>query len=217
MTNRNAVEAMNFKPVAGGLCIFRAPKPWLFGKATNYLADEAQKAEILAVMTRNVSAWRRATVVGALIVGCLLWAVAVSLFMWAVSSHEEPTAGELAIMSILIPGPVLAAIYLVLALSVQATLAKLAPLIAHLRPTNEQITRADLRRGMMKSMSLRAILLINLLFGASALIWAIVLGMRIASHKLVAAPSALVLFNLVMSLVVIGVYSKMALCKAREA
>jgi hypothetical protein len=216
MDNRDAIEAMSFKPAAGGLFVFRAPRPWLFGKKSNYLADEAQKAEILTAMTRNVSAGRRAAVTGALVLGCVLWAIAVSLLMWAISSHEEPTASELVIMSIMIVGPVIAALYLGLVLSVKATLAKVAPLIARLQPTDEQIIRADLRCGMMKSTSLRAMLLINLLFGASALIWALVLGMRLASHKLVAAPTALVLFNLVMSLVVIGIYSRMALRKASE-
>jgi MFS family permease len=216
MDNRDAIEAMSFKATAGGLFVFRAPKPWLFGKTSNYLADEAQKAEILTAMTRNVSAGRRAVVIGALLLGCVLWAIAVSLLMWAISSHEEPTARELVIMSLLIAGPVIAALYLGLALSVKATLAKIAPLIARLQPTDEQITRADLRRGIMKSTSLRAMVLINLLFGASALIWALVLGMRMANHRLVAAPTALVLFDLVMSLVVIGIYSTMALRKASE-
>jgi hypothetical protein len=215
-SGRDAIEATSFKPAAGGGFVFRAPKPWLFGEAHNYLVDEAQKAEILTAMAPNVSALRRTAMLVALVLGPVLWAIAVATLMWAGSPHEEPTAGEMGTMIILIVVPVFAALYLVVATSAQATLAKLAPLIARLRPTEEQITAADLRRGIMKSMSLRAILSINAMFGASALIWAFALGMRVAQHHLFAASTVQILFNLSMSLVVIAIYSAMALRKAQE-
>src|ERR1700691_5658264 len=57
-SSRDTVEAIIFKPAAGGGFVFQAPKPWLFGEARNYLVNEAQKAEILTVMAPNAPAWR---------------------------------------------------------------------------------------------------------------------------------------------------------------
>ena len=120
------------------------------------------------------------------------------------------------VMVILIAGPIFLALFLAIAWSTQARLAKLAPVIAQLAPTQQQITKADQRRGMARSMSSRAILLVILLFGASALISAFALGMRMMQHTLFTASSVPIVFNVVMPLVVIAIYSAMALRKAGE-
>jgi len=53
-------------------------------------------------------------------------------------------------------GPLLGALFLTVAWSAQVKLAKLAPLIGALQSTDERITQADVRRGMVRSMSTRA-------------------------------------------------------------
>jgi hypothetical protein len=215
--SRATIEAVLFKPAAGGGFVFQAPKPWLFGEAHNYLVNEAQKAEILTIMTPNVPVWRRAAIIGAFVLGPVLWALAIATLMWAVSDHDEPTGGEVMVMVILIAGPILLAMFLAIAWSVQVQRAKLAPLIAQLAPTEQQITKADQRRGMAQSMSFRSILVVVLLLGASALISAFALGMRMMQHTLFTASTVLIVVNLAVPLVVIAFYSGMALRKAEQA
>ena len=76
--SRATIEAVLFKPAAGGDFVFQAPKPWLFGEAHNYLVNEAQKAEILTIMAPNVPVWRRAAIIGAFVLGPVLWALAIA-------------------------------------------------------------------------------------------------------------------------------------------
>jgi hypothetical protein len=54
---RNIVEATRFKAVPGGY-VFRMPNPWLFGKPDHYLVSEAQKTELLAILTPRRPALR---------------------------------------------------------------------------------------------------------------------------------------------------------------
>jgi hypothetical protein len=146
----------------------------------------------------------------------VLWALAIATLMWAVSDHDEPTVGEAVAMIILVAVPILLALFLTFAWSAQALLAKLAPLIARLRPSEEQITAADLRRGMTRSISFRAMLTIVVLGGLGALMSAFALGMRTAQHTLFSGSTVLIVVNLALPLVLIATYSAMALRKAEQ-
>lgn len=213
---RNAIEASHFKPAAAGF-VFQAPKPWVFGDARHYLVSEAQKADILAIMASpSPPAWKRAAVIGAMILGPVLWVLAVSTLMWAVTDHDEPTAGDAVIMAVFGAGPVLLALFLAAAWSAQAQLARLGPMLARLPPTDERISTGDRRRDMARSVSFRAMLAIILLCGASALVSAFALGMLLAQHTLFSAQSILLVLNLVIPLGVIALYAAMALRKAED-
>ena len=48
-------EAIMFKKVPEGY-LFRAPNPWLFGRARFYLVNDAQKAQLLAIVTARSQA-----------------------------------------------------------------------------------------------------------------------------------------------------------------
>jgi hypothetical protein len=150
-SSRDTIEAVCFKPAAGGGFVFQAPKPWLFGEAHHYLVNEAQKAEILTIIAPNVPAWRRRAIFGAFIVTPLLWAIAIATLMWAVMDHDELTGRDKVVMAILILVPLLLAAFVAIVRTEQGKLARLAPLIARLPPTEEQITAADKRRGMTRS------------------------------------------------------------------
>lgn len=213
--SREAIDGACFKPTAGGF-VFQAPRPWVFGETHNYLVNETQKSQILDVMTPDMPAWRRAVIIGALILSPLLWAVGISTLMWAISGHDEPTAGDVAAMILLIAMPILLALYIAVAWTAQVQLAKLAPLIAQLAPTDEQITAADRSRGMLRATSFRTILVIIVLWGVSALITAFALGMRATNHTFASASTALIVFNLLLPIVIIALYGNMALRKAEQ-
>jgi hypothetical protein len=211
---RETIEAMLFKPTTGGF-VFRAPRPWVFGRARNYRVDAAQKAEIIAVMAPEKPAWHQAALVAALILGPVLWICGATAFVWAVSGHDEPTGRDVIAVMVLGVGPLPAALYFALAAGAQRQLAKLAPILARLAPSDEAITAADLRRGMARATSFRAMLTIILLFAASALLTAFTLGMDAAQHRLASLPAGLVALNFILSLVVIAVWAAMALRKAK--
>ena len=86
------------------------------------------------------------------------WILGVTMLMWAISDHDEPTGGDVVAIMLFGAAPAPLGLFLAVAWSAQVQLAKLAPVIAQLTPTEEQITAADQRRGMARSMSFRAIL-----------------------------------------------------------
>ena len=212
--SREQLEAMVFKPTAGGF-VYRAPAPWVFGQASNYLVDDAQKSEILAIMTPDVPAWRRAAVIGAIIGVPILWVCAVTALVWALSGHDEPTAGDFVAVLLLVLVPLVAMGFAALAWNAQVQLAKLAPIIARLAPSGDAITRTDLRRGMIRATSFGSLLAVILIFSANALVDAFALGMAVAQHRLATLSTALVTFNLVVALVMIAMYAGMVLKKAK--
>lgn len=210
--SREQLEAMIFKPTAGGF-VYRAPAPWVFGQARNYVVDDAQKSEILAIMMPDMPAWRRAAVIAALIGIPILWVFAVTALMWALSGHDEPTGRDLLALLLLVLVPLVAAAYAALAWNARMKLAKLAPLIARLTPSDDAITNTDLRRGMIRATSFGSLLAVILIFAANALVDAFALGMAVAQHWRTLS-TALVGANLIVALVMIAMYAGMALKKA---
>jgi hypothetical protein len=91
--SRRQIEAMLFKPVPGGF-VYRAPNPWIFGRADHYVVNEQQKAELL----RIVVAPRPLIRVAVIVAGVLLWGVAMGTVGWAFSGHEDPTVGDAVVM-----------------------------------------------------------------------------------------------------------------------
>jgi hypothetical protein len=70
--------------------------------------------------------------------------------------------------------------------------------------------------GMARSMSFRAMLIIILLFGVSALMSAFTLGMRMANHTLFTGSTVLTVVNVAIPLVGVATYFAMALLKAKQ-
>jgi len=138
----NHQEAIMFKKVPGGY-VFRAPNPLVFGRARFYLVNEAQKAQLLAVVTARRSAmyfWFALLVLIAAGIGTLAFA----------TGHDEPTVSDVLIMLALIPPWLYAAVLV----SQLPTARKLKPLLAGLQPTDQSITSTDLRKAVRKTISL---------------------------------------------------------------
>jgi hypothetical protein len=83
---RTTIESINFKQVPDGY-VYRAPSRWLFGPARHYLANEAQKAAIVAVLTP-----RRP-----ILFQSILWIAFTSMvaagggIVWACTGDSDPT------------------------------------------------------------------------------------------------------------------------------
>ena len=229
MSNVGEIQSVLFKQVPGGY-VFQQPNPWVFGRSSGYLVNEAQKAALLAIVTP-----RRPILKGAVILaGVLLWAVAASTLVWAFSSHDEPTTRDVIAMLVLIvfflgamqEGPEIqwgAHIFGYLVTIMGAVAAELQS-IGHRRVvlagaprTDERITRGELRRAMVDAMSMKRTLLIGGTWTFTCVMQTFGLVVRNARHPLFS--DALSFINLFVAIVAAGLavhYLLIALRKARQ-
>ena len=136
MDNESPKSVM-FKPVAGGW-VYRAPNPWVFGDAPHYLVNDAQKAQIEAIVIP-----RRPVLFGAMLVaGIVAWVFALVGIVWVVSRHDDPSTTDVIAIAVLV------AISLVAALPFAGWIQRrrLQPILAGLPLTQERITLADMRK-----------------------------------------------------------------------
>jgi hypothetical protein len=104
--NRQLIAAAHFKPAAGG---FGLPTAALFGPARHYLANEIQKAEIIAMMITRRPILKRAVFVMVL----AMWIVALASLVWLYGAgRDNPTPTDLMVMIILLVAPMIAALHL---------------------------------------------------------------------------------------------------------
>jgi hypothetical protein len=133
-------EATMFKAVPGGY-VFRAPNPWVFGRYRFFLANEAQKSELLSVVkTRSAAVFWIALIV--LIGG------STALLAYG-SGHDDPTLGDAILVLALVPVWIYAAILI----AIRPMALRLEPMLAGLPRTEERITAADLRQAMQGTVS----------------------------------------------------------------
>ena len=131
----SVLKSVTFKPVAGGW-VYRAPNPWVFGDAPHYLVNDAQKAQIEAIIIP-----RRPVLFGVLLVaGIVAWVFALVGIVWAVSRHDDPTTADVIAIAVLV------AISLVAALPLAGWIQRrrLQPILTGLPLTQERITFADI-------------------------------------------------------------------------
>ncbi|SEE00299.1 hypothetical protein SAMN05519104_4960 [Rhizobiales bacterium GAS188] len=163
---RDEIEASIFKRVPDGY-VFRAPNPWVFGRARHHLASEAQKAEIMSIMVPR----RPKLILAAVIVALLLFGAAAG---WALSGHDNPTTGDAVIMVAVILGPM----YVTLIVSARHKIHRLAPVLAGMLRTEQTITYADRRQALAGTMSFRRMLALGGLLTFSSLMQVFVIISR---------------------------------------
>jgi len=77
--------------------LFRAPNPWLFGAGKHYLANDAQRAEILELgRVRHPVVY--ALVFALVIIAC---PAGSTLLVYLLSGHAEPAGADIAAIAIL--------------------------------------------------------------------------------------------------------------------
>jgi hypothetical protein len=95
------IEAVRVTPFAGRF-VFRAPNRRLLGPAHQYLANEVQKAEIIATMITH----RPVLKLAVLALVLLMWVGALAaLVSWFGAGRDNPTPGDLIVMTVLIFAP----------------------------------------------------------------------------------------------------------------
>ena len=154
-----------FKKVPGGY-VFRAPNPWLFGAAPHYLVSEAQKAELVKILTPLRPYQRRAVLVIVPTVGLLLLVVAINGAMGPFFL-AAPMLG-VALCSALI----LATMVLALHMENRPMQRRLQPVLAGLTRTDERITNRELRDATENATSAKQ----SLLAGIGLTIFGLVLA-----------------------------------------
>jgi hypothetical protein len=175
MSDAAEIEAAFFKQVGGGW-VFQAPNPWVFGRTSRYLVNDAQKAELLALVTPRSPTLR----IAAITAGILLWAISASIIVWAVSSHDEPTARDALAIFALIVVP----IFLALVFALQRNLRRMQRVLAGAQRTEERITPRELSHAMANAVSLRRSVLIGALWTVTCLFEVSSLVIRNGRHPL---------------------------------
>lgn len=175
MSDAAEIEAALFKQVGGGW-VFQAPNPWVFGRTSRYLVNDAQKAELLAIVTPRSPTLR----IAAITAGILVWAIAASIIVWAVSSHDEPTASDALAIFALVVVP----IFLALVFALQRNLRRMQRVLAGAPRTEERITPRELRHAVANAVSLRRSVLIGALWTVTCLFQVSSLVIRNGRHPL---------------------------------
>ncbi len=209
MSNVGEIEAVLFKRVAGGY-IFQQPNPWLFGRSSRYIVDEAQKAAILAIIMPRRPVLRIAVITAAI----LLWTAAVATAVWAFGSgHDSPTAGDFVAIFGLIVVPIVGALIFAL----QRNLRRMRPILAGAPPTDEKITRGELRHAMANALTVKRALLIGAAWSLTCAMQAFSLVVRNARHPLFSdAQSYLNLLTALIALGLAAYYLSIAIRKLRQ-
>jgi tetratricopeptide (TPR) repeat protein len=154
------IRSAILRQVPGGY-VFRAPNPRLFGASDHYLVNEAQRDEIVAIMTP-----RRMPLILALWLGGFLLAIGAGLIVLGPSYPATVTIGVIAAM-------MLAAI-LGAQLSASRKLRRLQPILAGATRSEQRITLAEISQTIRDGKSypeLRRLAVINSIaavFAASA-------------------------------------------------
>jgi len=128
------IKFASFKQVPGGY-VFRAPNPKVFGRSDHYLVDEAQRDQIVAIMTPPrprllLAAW----------IGGYFLAVAAAIVALSTFARHLP----ITVLVVLI-GAMLSAAILGLHLAARRNLRRLQPILAGARLTDQRITIAEIR------------------------------------------------------------------------
>lgn len=208
MSNAAEIQAVLFKPV-GDRFVFQAPNPWVFGRKSRYLVTEAQKQELLAIVTPRRPVLRVAVIA----VAILLWTVAVATMCWAVSPHDDPTAIDVLVMSALIIVPIFGALIVAL----QRNLRRMQPILAGAPRTEERITQSELRQAMAKAISLRRSLILGAAWTGIGLLQVFNLVIRNGRHPLFSdVQSYLNAFTLIIATGLAVYYFVLAVRKLRQ-
>ena len=161
---RDAIVSAMFRPVPGGY-VFRSPNQsvfgdilynwyYLMGDAPHYLVNEAQKAEIVAIITPRRPILRVIVITIAL----LLWVVAA---MWIVLAFGYGQA-NLALSDVIVfTGLILVPVVLALQIALWRKLRRLQPVLVGLPRTDERITNRDFRQARANAMSFERLLLLG--------------------------------------------------------
>jgi tetratricopeptide (TPR) repeat protein len=139
------VRSALFKQVPGGY-VFRAPNPKVFGRPDHYLVNEAQRDEIVAI----ISPRRPMLLLAMWIGGFFFLALGAAVVSLIVLAPDYPiTVGGVLIAAMLL------VVILALHLSASRKLRRLQPLLAGTPRTDQRITTAEIRQALNKESSYR--------------------------------------------------------------
>ncbi|MFL6798768.1 MAG: hypothetical protein ACJ8F3_15265 [Xanthobacteraceae bacterium] len=175
MSEAAEIEAVLFKR-QGDRFIYQAPNPWVFGPTTRYLVTDAQKSELLAIVTPRRPVLRIAVIT----TGVLVWAALASVLVWFFSRHDEPTTLD----ALAIFGAILVPLFVALILALRRNLRRMQRVLVGAPRTDAHIPRRELRRAMTDAMSLRKALLLGSTWAFTSATQVFILVIRDARHPL---------------------------------
>ena len=178
-----------FRKVEGGW-VFRAPNPWVFGRAQHYLANDAQRDAIYSALTP-----RRPALASAVVLGVLLSVIAIVIGTGMLiygDADELPLVGVAGMFA-----AIFLLFYLALLVASRIRIRRLQPALAVVPTTDQRITSADMRGIITAAMPVKRLLTIAAAYALSCLASAVPLAItRNPLHPLISdTQSGMALFN----------------------
>jgi hypothetical protein len=159
-----------FKETPGGY-LFRAPNPWLFGAGKHYLANEAQRAEILELGRVRHPGLRSRVCFGNHCLPPRQYAPRLS------------SLGTRRAIAILTSASLLTSLLTVTRLRLR----RLHPILMRLPRSEERLTLRDIQATQLQAISLKKLLLLGAVLTASAVVQAIclafIIGMDVGARR----------------------------------
>jgi len=158
--------------------LFRAPTPWLFGAGKHYLANDAQRAEILELgRVRHPVVY--ALVFALVIIAC---PAGSTLLVYLLSGHAEPAGADIAAIAILTSLSLLTSLLIVARLRLR----RLRPILMRLPRSQKSLTLRDIQTMQLQAISLKKLLILGAVLAASAVVQAIslafIIGMDVGAR-----------------------------------
>jgi hypothetical protein len=159
--------------------LFRAPNPWLFGAGKHYLANDAQRAEILELgRVRHPVVY--ALVFALVIIAC---PAGSTLLVYLLSGHAEPAGADIAAIAILTSRSLLTSLLIVARLRLR----HLRPILMRLPRSQKSLTLRDIQTMQLQAISLKKLLILGAVLAASAVVQAIslafIIGMDVGARR----------------------------------
>ena len=148
---REACKAAFFRATQDGY-LYRAPNPYVFGRAKHYIVTEAQREAILDVLAppaTTPAARPSKTILGFSAIGVL--GLALPVFLIGLYPTNLPGAEYAITVLAALLVPLLVAMFAMIYRLAALQVAELRPILASARPTDERITNADARWSLQTS------------------------------------------------------------------
>lgn len=177
--NSVQIAESRFKRMGDGY-LFETPNPWIFAPGRRYLVSEAQKAELIGMMTPRRAGLRIVLASAAAIAfGCGLGAL-----WWKIAGHDYPTALDQLGMAItgLVP------IYFLAVVLIRRHLRRIAPIVAAALPTDTRFTARERRQAIDNATPTKGLVLGVVGWGGLAIMGLVSLAIRAGVHAPVGRP-----------------------------
>jgi hypothetical protein len=170
--NAIEIEAASFQPVEGGY-LYEAPSALIFAPGARYIVSEAQKAELLAILTPRRPMLRIVLIVAAV----LALILAETVVLRTVLGHDQPTVLDFVKLAIITVAPA----YIAGLVLMRRHLRRLQRILRTAVPTQKRRTILERLQAVVAGMSTKKLVLLAIFWSVMGIADAV--RLLIPSHS----------------------------------